>query len=318
MDTMVFAAGQTAMTQATASPSSSTMTADLAVALPISNGVTSEPLFDHALMAKAYLSEGRFDEAERLYVLALKVSEEVYGSTHVEVIPHLENLTSFYLNRAKYEEARPHLERLYGMLVDTRHSQVNPEAVVTVVENLALVLEKLSLSDRCEKLYLNLLRTNERDFGGTHNHTLDALGRLGDYYARTGVYVAARAVFEELLEVKGELLGNNSIELSLVLSSLADVYGKLGLSYDRVRTLERQVEITDTAHGGTGVTLAAQLVRLADALSAVCKQYQSVEFGERAELTYCRALSIYEKSSGANTPTVQGLRAKLLARRTPV
>ena len=133
MDTMVFASAQTAMTQASASPSSSTMTADLAVALPISNGVTSEPLFDHALRAKAYLSEGRFDEAERLYVLALKVSEEVYGSTHVEVIPHLENLTSFYLNRAKYEEARPHLERLYGMLVDTRHSQVNPVAVVTVV-----------------------------------------------------------------------------------------------------------------------------------------------------------------------------------------
>lgn len=70
------------------------MTADLAVALPISNGVTSEPL-DHALMAKAYLSEGRFDEAERLYVLALKVSEEVYGSTHVEVIPHLENSLAF-------------------------------------------------------------------------------------------------------------------------------------------------------------------------------------------------------------------------------
>ncbi len=209
---MVIAAGTTASaTSSSTSQVSSTMTAEFAVKLPLTNGIDKEPLFDHAVMAKAYLSEGRFDEAERLYVLALKVSEEIYGATHVEVIAHLENLTSFYLNRAKYEEARPHLERLYGMQIDTKYNQTNPVALITVVENLALVLEKLSLSDRCEKLYLNLLRTSERDFGGEHAHTLDALGRLGDYYARTGVFVAARAVFEELLEIKGDLLGQSSI-----------------------------------------------------------------------------------------------------------
>ncbi|HND65301.1 MAG TPA: tetratricopeptide repeat protein, partial [Candidatus Obscuribacter sp.] len=61
----------------TSEPTSAT--SEISVKLPLSSGAGQENLFDHALMARAYLSEGRFDEAERLYKLALDVSQDFYG-----------------------------------------------------------------------------------------------------------------------------------------------------------------------------------------------------------------------------------------------
>ncbi len=296
----------------TSEPTSAT--SEISVKLPLSSGAGQENLFDHALMARAYLSEGRFDEAERLYKLALDVSQDFYGASHGEVAPHLENLSSFYVGRARYQQARPYLERLYALRLSQRSfgSDRYFQPLLATVEQLSLVLEHLCESEQAEKLYLATLRAAEKDFGSDSEHTLSVLGKLGEYYSRTGVYVAARAVFEELLDILSHKHGANSLELSAVLSQLSEVYGRLALYYDRIAVLERQVEITECVHNGTGVALASQLVRLGEALSVAAKHYQCKEFAERAHLIYCRALSIYERFNGANTPTIQGLRAKLI------
>lgn len=275
---------------------------------------TIDTLFDHVRMARAYLSEGRFDEAERLYLLALSVSEEFYGPTSAEVLTHLENLADFYLARAKHVEALPLLERLYGMYMGLRQEATlsqHASRLLETIEKLSTVQEKLGQGDQVEKLYLSALRAAEKDFGADDETTLEVLAKLGDFYMRTGVYVAARAVFEELLEVKFSKHGADCAALSTVLSALAEVYGKLHLYYDRIAVLERQVAITEALHAGAGVALASQLTRLGEALSVASRQYQCKEFAERAELTFCRALSIYERFNGANTPTVQALRTRI-------
>lgn len=273
-----------------------------------------EQALGHAMMARLYLNQGRLNEAEQLYLLALKQQESFFGANHPEVMPFLSDLACFYVNCARYLDARFYLERLFAMKLQMKgylSSADNLWQLFDVVEMLFTVLTKLGLASEGEKVYLAVFRALEKEHGTNHKDTLCALELLGGYYMRTGVYVAARAVLEELLEKRTRLLGGDSLELSSTLSKLAQVYDKLHLTYDQVAVLEHQVQLIDIAHGGVGLSLASQLVRLGEALSQASATYQCHDFAERARLIFCRALSLYEKCGEVNSNVVQNLRLKI-------
>ncbi|MDP3510538.1 MAG: tetratricopeptide repeat protein [Candidatus Melainabacteria bacterium] len=267
---------------------------------------------DYFKMAMEYLTQGRFDDAEQLYRMALNVSETAMGMDNPAIIGHLEELSNFYMNRAKFVEAEPYLKRIYALRINGCQSDDGYfEGLADTVDKLANVFERTGRSGEAEKLYLNLLRSQEKQKGGQDQTTLDALGRLGNFYQRTGVYAAARAVFEELLEIQVIVSGVNSSEVGAVLSSLSVVYGKLELYMEQIAVLERQVQVLDTIHGGCGLSLASALSRLADVLSGAVRLTGCKDLLERAELVYRRALSIYEKHYGPSTATVENLRLRL-------
>jgi tetratricopeptide (TPR) repeat protein len=267
---------------------------------------------DYFKLAMEYLTQGRFDDAEQLYRMALNVSETAMGMDNPAIIGHLEELSNFYMNRAKFVEAEPYLKRIYALRINNNQvEETYFAALADTVDKLAIVFERTGRLGEAEKLYLTLLRSQEKLNGGQDATTLDALGRLGNFYQRTGVHAAARAVFEELLEIQVSVSGANSSEVAAVLSSLSVVYGKLELYMEQIAALERQVQVLDTIHGGCGLSLASALSRLADVLSGAVRLTGCKDLLERAELVYRRALSIYEKHYGPSTATVENLRVRL-------
>lgn len=266
---------------------------------------------DYFKMAMEYLTQGRFDDAEQLYRMALNVSETAMGMDNPAIIGHLEELSNFYMNRAKFVEAEPYLKRIYALRINSVHDDSYFGSLANTIDKLAMVFERTARPGEAEKLYLNLLRSQEKSKGGQDQTTLEALSRLGNFYQRTGVYAAARAVFEELLEIQANVTGADSPEVGVVLSSLSVVYGKLELYMEQIAVLERQVQVLDTIHGGCGLSLASALSRLADVLSGAVRLTGCNELLERAELVYRRALSIYEKHYGPSTATVENLRLRL-------
>lgn len=267
---------------------------------------------DYFKMAMEYLNQGRFDDAEQLYRMALSVSETAMGSHNPAIISHLEELANFYLNRSKFVDAEPYLKRIYALRISESQAvcdTVQYFDLAATVDKLATVFERTARAGEGEKVYLNLLRNQEKLKGGQDVSTLDVMNRLGQFYMRTGVYAAARAVFEELVDIHAAL--PEAVEINTVLSNLACVYGKLELHYEQIAVLERQVQVLDTIHGGSGLSLAAALTRLADVLSGAVRLTGCKEMHERAELVYRRALTIYEKHYGPSTPTVENLRNRL-------
>jgi tetratricopeptide (TPR) repeat protein len=267
---------------------------------------------DYFKMAMEYLNQGRFDDAEQLYRMALSVSETAMGSNNPAILTHLEELSNFYLNRSKYVEAEPYLKRIYALRIS--EAQSNCDSVLyadlaATVDKLATVFERTARAGEAEKIYLNLLRNQEKLKGGADATTLDVMGRLGQFYMRTGVFAAARAVFEELLDIHSA--SSEAVAISSVLSDLAIVYGKLELHHEQIAVLDRQVQVLDTIHGGSGLSLASALRRLADVLSGAVRLTGCKEMHERAELLYRRALTIYEKHYGPSTATVENLRCRL-------
>jgi len=266
---------------------------------------------DYFKMAMEYLTQGRFDDAEELYRMALNVSETAMGVANPAIIGHLEELSSFYVSRAKFEEAEPYLKRIYALRINSAQEQLSDYFdLADTVDKLSTVFERTGRSSEGEKLFLALLRSQEKLKGGYHQTTLDVFNRLGSFYLRTGVYVAARAVFEELLDIRNDSNGV-SAEVAAVLSNLSVVYGKLELHMEQIAVLERQVDVLDTIHGGCGLSLAAALTRLADVLSGAVRVTGCSDILEKAELIYRRALTIYEKHYGPSTPTVESLRLRL-------
>ncbi|MBS1991146.1 MAG: tetratricopeptide repeat protein [Cyanobacteria bacterium SZAS LIN-3] len=268
------------------------------------------------------LTQGKFDQAEKLFLLSLNITQAFLGENHQGVTRPLEVLATFYLTRGNYQKAEPLLKRLYNIRLvqheeglaassDDFQARENYLLMALTVEKCSSCLEKLGLLADSETIYLALLKRQEEYFGHEHALTLDALERLGEFYMRARVYGLAQVVFEKLYDTKSKLHGPYSIEVSSVLSSLSVIYSNLEMYLDQVTVLERQVFLLDTIHGGTGLSLASALTRLADALSNAFKERADKDISERAELIYRRALTIYERHYGPSTPTVVSLRNRL-------
>jgi tetratricopeptide (TPR) repeat protein len=61
------------------------------------------------LFVSLYQSQGRYEEAERLYQQALEVWEEKLGPKHPDTLATVKGLALVYQSQGRYEEA----ERLY-------------------------------------------------------------------------------------------------------------------------------------------------------------------------------------------------------------
>ena len=58
-------------------------------------------------LAGLYQSQGRYEEAEPLYLQALKIRRKLLGEEHPSIATTLNNLAGLYQSQGRYEEAEP-------------------------------------------------------------------------------------------------------------------------------------------------------------------------------------------------------------------
>ncbi|MBX9938182.1 MAG: tetratricopeptide repeat protein [Candidatus Obscuribacterales bacterium] len=259
--------------------------------------------FDHAALARTYLSEGRLEEAEKLYQTALSVAEQVHGAQSQEAVSPLTNLADFYFERADFAKARVYLERLFALL-NTQDRLV----YARTGGQLASCLEWCGENDQAEKVLLATIRSAEKGLGCEHEVTQTLLLELGNHYVRVGVYVAARAVFEELVELFTTLWGADAAALIDVYAKLADVYDKMNLYQDRIATLEKQLALQEKSEQ-RAISLASTLGSLGDAYGAAASYFRDRSLAQKALQSFERALSIYENQG--SLPSAQILKQRM-------
>ncbi|OUL28469.1 tetratricopeptide repeat protein, partial [Nostoc sp. 106C] len=89
-----------------------------------------------------YDSQGRYSEAEPLYLQALSLKRRLLGEEHPSVATSLNNLAGLYDSQGRYSEAEP----LYLQALGIRERQlgVNHPKTVNVRENLAYLRDRLA------------------------------------------------------------------------------------------------------------------------------------------------------------------------------
>jgi tetratricopeptide (TPR) repeat protein len=58
-------------------------------------------------LANLYYSQGKYEQAEPLYIQALELRKQLLGENHPDTATSLNNLANLYYSQGKYEQAEP-------------------------------------------------------------------------------------------------------------------------------------------------------------------------------------------------------------------
>ena len=121
-------------------------------------------------LAALYESQGRYEQAEPLYLQALELSQRLLGEDHPNVATSLNNLAGLYKSQGRYNEAEPlYLQalELWKHLLGEDHPDV-----ATSLNNLAGLYKSQGRYEQAEPLYLQALNICERRLGVEHPNTV--------------------------------------------------------------------------------------------------------------------------------------------------
>jgi tetratricopeptide (TPR) repeat protein len=209
------------------------------------------------LFASLYWSQGRYEEAERLYRRALEGWEEMLGPKHLDTLGAVYNLARVYWSQGRYEEA----ERLYQRALEGWEETLGPKHPETLrtVQNLAIVYWSQGRYEEAERLYRRALDRWEEMLGPKHPDTLGTVEGLAGVYRGQGRYKEAERLYRRSLEGREEALGPKHPDTLRTVEGLAGVYRSQGRYEEAeglyLRALEGYEEKLGSKHPGTLATV---------------------------------------------------------------
>ena len=150
--------------------------------------------------------QGRYSEAEPLYVRSLAICEQQLGANHPNVASSLNNLAGLYKAQGRYSEAEP----LYVRSLSIYEQQLGADHpnVASSLNNLARLYESQGRYSEAEPLYGRSLAIREQQLGADHPAVAISLNNLAGLYKAQGhygeaepLYVRSLAIFEQGLGV---------------------------------------------------------------------------------------------------------------------
>jgi tetratricopeptide (TPR) repeat protein len=139
-----------------------------------------------------YKSQGRYEEAEPLYLDALAMRKRLLGEAHPAVATSLNNLALLYASQGRYEEAEPlYLDAL--AMKKRLLGEAHP-AVATSLNNLAGLYRSQGRYEEAEPLLLDALAMGQRLLGEAHPDVAGSLFNLGALRYKQGRYSEAQAL----------------------------------------------------------------------------------------------------------------------------
>lgn len=256
----------------------------------------------YSRLASQYLQQGRIEDAERLYALALELAERTLPKDSPVIEHAIEDLAGFYIGREKWDKAEPLVARLLNQR--SQELPADDSLLIRTVDMLAGIYEKNGQFVQATALYKFLVLRQEESCGRNSIIVAFTLSRMAECYLRQEQYPSAEVLMLRILRIQEAVYGRSSIEISTTLQELSNVFQKQG-KFDRAaEMLERLVHILEDLHGPNGLAVASCLLRLADLLT-------EVNMFHEAEPLYRRAQDIYQRSYGSQTAAHSMFRAKL-------
>jgi tetratricopeptide (TPR) repeat protein len=185
-------------------------------------------------LAELYRTQGRYAEAEPLYLEAMEMCRRLLGP---DVASSLNNLAEFYRAQGRYEEAEPlYLEAMgiYKRLLGEEHPDI-----ATSLNNLASLYSSQEKYNEAEPLYIAALEMYKRLLGEEHPDVATSLNNLASLYSSQGKYMEAESLYLEALEKRKRLLGEEHPDVATSRWNLGVLYQDKG-KYFEAEALYRQ------------------------------------------------------------------------------
>jgi tetratricopeptide (TPR) repeat protein len=148
-------------------------------------------------LAVAYLSEGKYAQAEPLYTTIADSQRHILGETHPSTLLSLNNLAALYRYERKYGPA----EALYKSALDGRRQVLgaeNPDTLVSM-NDLALLYLDQGRHAEAGPIFAKVLEIRRRKLGPEHPATAGTASSLGRVRLAQRNDAEAEALFREAL-----------------------------------------------------------------------------------------------------------------------
>jgi tetratricopeptide (TPR) repeat protein len=244
-------------------------------------------------LANLYDAQGRYGEAEPLYLRSLKITEQQLGVDHANVAVCLNNLAGLYKSQGRYGEAEPLYLR--SLKITEQQRGASNSSTAKSLNNLALLYGSMGRYEEAKPLFVRALSIQEQQMGAAHPDTATSLSNLAFLYGLMGRYEEAEPLYLQALFIKEQQLGATHPSIANTLSNLANLYTVIGRYEEAeslyIKSLAIQEQQMGVAHPDTALSL-----------NNLALLYQLTERYEEAEPLYLQALSIQEQQMGAAHP----------------
>jgi ATP-dependent Clp protease ATP-binding subunit ClpC len=246
-------------------------------------------------LASVYDEQGRYVEAELLYLRTQSFTEQMFGQTHRSTPTCLNDLAVLYRHQGKYEQSEQFSERalaLFEHILGPMHP-----AVTWALNNLAWSYYHQGKYEQVEPLLQRALTIDVQAYGEDHPEVASDLDSLARFYYYQGKYEQAESLLLQAQALRERHLGSTHAYTATTLENMADLYREQGKYEQAEQFYERALAIYDQ-------TLKAKHPNIAHILNGIANLHCKQGKYEQAESLYQRALHIYEQSLGSEHPDV--------------
>ncbi len=248
-------------------------------------------------VGELYYAQGRYGEAEPLYVQSLSIREQQLGADHPDVATSLNNLANLCNSQGRYAEAEPLLIRSLSI----REQQLGTDHpdVANSLNNLAELYRSQGRYGEAEQLYVRSLSIFEQQLGTDHPNVALGLSNLANLYNSQGRYNEAEPLYVRSLSIWEQQLGTDHPNVATSLNNLAALYDSQG-RYSEAEPLHvRSLSIREQQLGTDHPDVATSLNNLASL-------YGSQERYGEAEPFLLRSVRILQAQLSADHPLSAG------------
>ena len=234
-----------------------------------------------------YLKEhARYQEAEPLYWLALRIQEQIVGLEHLDVTDSLTGLANLYADQKRYTES----ESLHQRALRIREQQLGLEhpQVAISLNGLANLYVDQGKYPQAEPLHQRALRIREQQLGAEHPQVASSLNNLAGLYREQGKYAEAEPLYQRALALFEQQLGAEHLKVAFTLDNLANLYADQRKYAEAEPLYQRSLLIQENQLGVEHPEVAFPLNNLAELY------WEQGKYAE-AERLFQRALSILEQ-----------------------
>jgi serine/threonine protein kinase len=193
-------------------------------------------------IADVFVDEGKYREAEPLFLRVLAVRRRALGDRDPATLATMNALAWAYANEGKYADA----ETLYREVLQVRRQllgEKHPDTLLSMNNLARLEIDEGKYAD-AEPLCIRVLEGRRRVLGEAHPDTLISEDNLGRLYINEGRYGEAERLLSAVLNGRMRVLGEQHPDTFISANNLAVTYRKQGRSEEAVHllrtTLERQ------------------------------------------------------------------------------
>jgi hypothetical protein len=208
--------------------------------------------------AMTLFSDGRYNEAEELFLQVMETRKRVLGEEHPGTLNSMANLASTFWNQGRWKEA----EELEVQIMETSLRVLGDEhpSTLTGMNNLASTYRDQGRWKEAEELEVQVMETRKRMLGEEHPSTLISMANLASTYRIQGQWKEAEELEVQVMETSSRVLGNEHPSTLIYVANLASTYRIQGQWREAeeldVQVMETRKRVLGDEHPSTLTSIA--------------------------------------------------------------